>query len=392
MTVTWNPLSRIAQGSRLTLHVIAAAGLVIVFAGTLTANEVAPARFISELARGHKQRVVLYGTSITAHDFWGKDLRRALEKRFPGLSEVINAAHSGWNSADGLRDLETRVLDKHPDALILEFGVNDAVLRFHISTNTARKNLEAMIDRVLASNPHCEIILQTMNAATGVPGTTRPNLNDYYEVYRLVARDRKLTLVDHYPNWKRILDRNVASYAAFVPDGIHPTRAAAAAVVSPVLWASLTGEKTDAIDRLLARIPAYKYVADVPSAASHRDSTPPGMLIDGRWDDPGTGSVQYDADVTITVDLAARTLVKGATLIAYHLKDEPPIAAVEFSTSPDGVTWTSAATVAASAATVAGGTLSYGADLAANARYVRMLCRKREGAARMLLAEITVAR
>jgi ABC-type transporter MlaC component len=50
----------------------------------------------------------------------------------------------------------------------------------------------------------------------------------------------------------------------------------------------------------------YTYQADQPSAGKHPDTQPPVMLADGRWDSAFTQSVQYDDDVTITIDLGKK--------------------------------------------------------------------------------------
>lgn len=88
--------------------------------------------------------------------------------------------------------------------------MNDAFLYSdgtpEISVAQARTNLIMMIDGIRAQNPRAEIILQTMNPAWNSPvganesATLRPNLPAYYQMYRDVAAERGLFLIDHFPN------------------------------------------------------------------------------------------------------------------------------------------------------------------------------------------------
>ena len=50
----------------------------------------------------------------------------------------------------------------------------------------------------------------------------RPNINAYYQMYRDVAKERKLLLIDHHPNWIKILESDKELFDRYVPDGIHP--------------------------------------------------------------------------------------------------------------------------------------------------------------------------
>jgi lysophospholipase L1-like esterase len=56
----------------------------------------------------------------------------------------------------------------------------------------------------------------------------RPNLAAYYDVYRKVAREEDVGLIDNFAVWTARAD-----LAADIPDGIHPTPNAARAVIAP---------------------------------------------------------------------------------------------------------------------------------------------------------------
>ena len=79
--------------------------------------------------------------------------------------------------------------------------MNDAYLPYNTTPEMCRLNLCYMLDRVKAALPHCECVLQCMNVCIDQHSEARPNLAAYYQVYRAVAAEHRLTLVDHEPLW-----------------------------------------------------------------------------------------------------------------------------------------------------------------------------------------------
>jgi lysophospholipase L1-like esterase len=152
-----------------------------------------------------------------------------------------------------LAQLQTKVLAQHPDTVFIEFAMNDAFLYSdgtpQLSVDQAKANLNAMIDAILAQNPQAEIILQTMNTVWDSPtgsnqsAALRPNLPAYYEMYRTVAAARGLMLIDHEPAWAALQQGDLATFQAYVPDGVHPVAAGLSKVVLPLLKWKLTGGK-----------------------------------------------------------------------------------------------------------------------------------------------------
>ncbi|MCX7048257.1 MAG: SGNH/GDSL hydrolase family protein [Candidatus Sumerlaeota bacterium] len=136
-------------------------------------------------------------------------------------------------------NLDKRVIEKTPDAVIIEFAINDAFLQYKTSPEDARKNLENMIDRIKKARPQCEIILMTMNPPIREHLERRPKIEDYYEMYRKVAKDRSLLLIDHYPNWQKILKDDPDTFNKYVPDGIHPNTLGCEKIIMPQLLKSL---------------------------------------------------------------------------------------------------------------------------------------------------------
>ena len=200
-------------------------------------------QLIKNLESGKSQTLITYGTSLTSHGAWVPQLQKLLNQRYPGKAKVINSGKSGMASNWGVKNLDERVIKKKPDTILIEFAMNDAVTRFKISVEQAQKNLENMIDRILKGNADCEIVLMVMNPTLGKANKTRPDLLKYYKMYRDVAKKRNFLLIDHYPNWKKVLDDKLKLFNKYVPDGIHPKAEGCKAVITPQIVKSLGLEK-----------------------------------------------------------------------------------------------------------------------------------------------------
>lgn len=196
-------------------------------------------RLVERLAAGTPQVVVTYGTSLTHGGAWVGMLQKELDARFPKLAKVVNGAQSGMWSTWGVEHLDERVISKKPDTVFIEFAMNDAFLKYQTTVATARTNLETMMDRIRAAKADTEIILMTMNPPTGVHLERRPGIDGYFQMYREVARERGLLLIDHHPHWKKVLDEDAARFRTLVPDGIHPAAEGCAQVIMPTLRAAL---------------------------------------------------------------------------------------------------------------------------------------------------------
>ena len=217
------------------------------------AADAKPSGLVTALAAGQSRKVVVYGTSLTANGAWVGGMKSWLSEKYPGLLTVVNSGMSGKNSAEGVARLEAEVLAHKPDTVFIEFAMNDAFLysdgTHHLSVAQARTNLLGMIDAIKGQNPAAEIILQTMNTVWDSPNgsnssaTLRPNLTSYYQMYREVAAERGLLLIDHQPNWAALQQVDPATFQACVPDGVHPTPQGIAKIVLPRLRSMLSGEK-----------------------------------------------------------------------------------------------------------------------------------------------------
>jgi lysophospholipase L1-like esterase len=202
---------------------------------------------VDRLEAGQHQTVVVYGTSLTAGGAWVSQLSSSLNAAYPGQLTWVNSGQSGKASNTGVANLSSAVLAKNPDAVFIEFGMNDAFTAYEpsdvdydITPAESKANLNAMIDAILAQNPNAQVILQTMNPSWDAPNgngsaTKRPQLAQYYQGYREVAADRGLLLIDHNAAWVKLQQNAPTQFHAYVADGTHPNAAGYAQFVTPAI-------------------------------------------------------------------------------------------------------------------------------------------------------------
>ncbi|MCM8540265.1 MAG: SGNH/GDSL hydrolase family protein [Lentisphaeraceae bacterium] len=193
-------------------------------------------QFIKNLDSGKAQKIVVYGTSLTAKGPWVSALNNKLKDKYAEKITLINSGGSGMDSNWGLANLQKKVIDHKPNAVFIEFGMNDAVVRFKNSKDKIRTNISSIILKIKTSLPDCEIILMTMNPALGIPNghrSSRAELNAYYEIYRELAKKNGLKIIDHFQNWQTFLDKAGVAYKKYIPDGIHPNKAGCEKVIIP---------------------------------------------------------------------------------------------------------------------------------------------------------------
>jgi acyl-CoA thioesterase-1 len=179
-------------------------------------------------AQARALRLVVLGDSLTAGYGLppGKAFPDQLEAalRAKGWDvDVVNAAVSGDTAEDGLARYDWAV-PADVNALIVELGAND-MLR-GLPPETTKEALAAILDK--ASAAHLPALLAGMRAA--------PNLGREYDrafdaIYPLLAAGHGAAL---YPFF---LDGVAGDPKLNLPDGMHPTAAGVAVIVSRTLSA-----------------------------------------------------------------------------------------------------------------------------------------------------------
>jgi len=137
----------------------------------------------------------------------------------------------------------------------------------------------------------------------------------------------------------------------------------------------------------------FSYEASLPSAGSHKDKQPPALLADGVIGRALNTSVQFDGDVTLTLDLGKQTSIAGVHVFAFQRPRDFEVKAFTVATSPDGQAWTEAAEATNNKlgqGVYEEGPLHIGAPLSGAARYLRLNIAKTKNAGRILLGEVVV--
>ena len=222
-----NIIAKNLKGGGKTLNYLLASVIALAAANVWAAK----LDFISALEEGKEQTIVCYGTSLTEQGYWVAGLGEALNNRWPGKATVVNSGMSGKNSAVGLANVQDKVVSKSPDAVIIEFSMNDAADSLNTGKTPERAladaeaNLKEIINAIKTAHPSCEIILQTMNPYVKAPGSNlsnRTGLEEHVNMYRRVAQEEGYLLIDNWPLWQQVLAQGEDKYLSLVPDGVHP--------------------------------------------------------------------------------------------------------------------------------------------------------------------------
>jgi lysophospholipase L1-like esterase len=200
--------------------------------------------FFHRVRFGEPQTVVVYGTSLTAGGAWTGSLKQWFDQQFPGKVKFINSGLSGQNSDEGLKQVKEKVLVHNPDLVFIEFGINDAHVKFNMPVERGASNLDGIVKAIQNQNSKTAVVLQTMNPSWDAPNgnrsaTDRPQLVGFYDNYRNYARNHNVLLIDNYSDWQKLKDSDPGKYQSFLGDGLHPSAAAYEAVTWPNLKAVL---------------------------------------------------------------------------------------------------------------------------------------------------------
>lgn len=224
----------------------------------------ANAAILSRLDRGESLTISAIGTSLTAADCstWFGQMGAWLNTKYPGKVTLDNEAISGsasshtpWYSSDcsGLGVQLPAALKHNPDAIFIEFAINDASVDVGISPELSKQNLQTMINQINAwaaqQNKTVDIVIQTMSndPLSGL----RPNLVTYEEGYRQVAKANGLLLIDHYPTWVNLYNNDPATWLNYVPDHVHPGPLGTQNIILPEIQQSLGGQVPEPTSAIL---------------------------------------------------------------------------------------------------------------------------------------------
>ena len=190
-------------------------------------------QFLNRLRNDINQIIACMGTSLTSHaqglenfpyptqlSWWLKTIAAN-----PSNVTVLNHGKSGKNSQYGV-DTQLDITNAaNPDVVFIEYAINDAVFTgvpaVDLDLAESEANLNTIIDSLRATNPDVEIILMTMSKPTGSWATSRPDIDDYYQIVRTVATERNFLLVDNVITWNDLHANDNDTWVAHDYDGLH---------------------------------------------------------------------------------------------------------------------------------------------------------------------------
>ena len=165
------------------------------------------------------------------------------------------------------------------------------------------------------------------------------------------------------------------------------------------LWLEPGEEPTDPLAKSIFTVPPvieslpFTYEADQPSAGVHKDPQPPTMLADHRWGTAFTESVQYDGDVTITIDLAEPRQFKSVHVMVFQGPRDYEVESVAVSASDDKRQWRQVALIKndkLGKGSFVHSAIDLGAAVAGRARYFRFFVKKTARGRRVLIGEVII--
>jgi acyl-CoA thioesterase-1 len=211
------------------------AGLIILFSACTNNKKPAGSNQIDtgkdSITVAKKKAIVFFGNSLTAG--YGLSPTQAfpaiIQKKIDSLGlpyEVINAGVSGETSSGGKARIDW-ILRQPVDIFVLELGANDGLRGIPLSET--KKNLQAIIDKVKATNPKAKLIFAGMEIP---PNMGQKYTTEFRNIYTELATKNAMTLVPF------LLEGVGGEPNLNQEDGIHPT-AEGHKIVAANVWKQL---------------------------------------------------------------------------------------------------------------------------------------------------------
>lgn len=186
-----------------------------------------------EFANGFKESV--QKPELVYHKLLADRVRAELGKEIT----VINAGVGGNFSGDGLKRIQTDVLDKKPDFCCVMFGTNDVTNARKGAQALAeyKQNLRQIVERLREADIEVALMTPGMLCSHGVKGfkgfwwfvhkyyeslQKRGRMDEYAQGMRDVAKEMAVPLADVYAEWKRLEAEGVDTTKLLVNGMNHP--------------------------------------------------------------------------------------------------------------------------------------------------------------------------
>lgn len=132
-------------------------------------------------------------------------------------SMIFNTGVSSATSRNIINGFDTWIDIYNPDIVFIMIGMNDSSNQM-VPLDEYKRNVREIVDRVRESG--AIPVLQTSN--TIKMSSNRESLPMYMDAIREIAKNKNVTLIDHYRKWEEIEKENPNIKNEFLNDSIHP--------------------------------------------------------------------------------------------------------------------------------------------------------------------------
>lgn len=200
-----------------------------------------------KLNEGERATIVFLGDSTTEqNDHITKGdpghvriIQTELEKVYGKNIDIINAGHAGDSIKDMLERLETSVIIRRPDIVVVNSGLNDE--RAGISNEEFKKTFSEVIDTI-KEKTNADIYLRTSNLTKNDNANHRLE-NDINPIIRELSQELKIGYIDLYQYYKNVADGEGIN--KYNDDSIHPNGLGQQLIADIVLYTLLPGEQSE---------------------------------------------------------------------------------------------------------------------------------------------------
>jgi acyl-CoA thioesterase I len=278
-----------------------------------------------KLAAGQEPvSIVAFGDSITGVYYhtggrraWPEMLQIALQRLYPRATvQVSNAGISGNNTVAALARLETDVLQRQPDLVVVMFGMNDVC---GIPPEQYQANLREIVSRCRGVG--AEVVLCTPNSVYPEDGARpMPKLAAYADLVRALGQELGVPVSDVFAAYEGIRARDSRAWMALMSETIHPNMRGHKVIAEEVAW-TISGRRVSlrevgpllpGLPHVLARLQAGEPVRVIAMPPYDEFLGPALVGLDRRaqvqvtrWETAGQTLAQIEAEAKAGAWMAA---------------------------------------------------------------------------------------
>ena len=197
-------------------------GFEKVFRGFEMARKIRPEGTIKKLLSGTPLTMMALGDSLTygwmvdkgCLDFLGE----MISEEFPDARfSFINCGMPAGTAQNGLHRLQRDILDRNPDCVFVQFGLNDAFSGY--TPKDFRNNIEMIIKRT-GENTSSEIVLVTSVCLENRKDNA--HVGKYYDQLEELADLHRLPLAKVHMYWEDRISEGIRFSDLVQADRVHP--------------------------------------------------------------------------------------------------------------------------------------------------------------------------